>query len=343
MRYRNIKLSSLIAGKVFVYKLCSPQRYGKKILQALRTIFPHIVFTEKWYRWFTFLHPYGRCLWFITKDAKKTVATYGFLPIRAVIRRRQYEAALAVNSGLFPCYWGTIVYQEFGRFCLNTVTGNFRKKFIVAISNNIIYAAHLKLGWIEAGKIVFMDLEKDAIGKVVEYLSETKEAQNGDIERPPASLNKFIRHVSRSYDLFIYKDASIIKWRYSRIDYKGSYSLLLVNNDKKTLGGYAVIKDYCNNSQGVKKLHIVDLACEDFVMFKSLMKSICLTAIRQDSDIINTGVYSGSIAWEYFLKTYFKENGIKRHFLIYSRDARIKKILKGAKNIHFSLGDNDVF
>jgi len=223
MKDSDIKEAFIVGEKAFSFRLCPPYGYDRKILEALRTIFPHITFTEEWFKWFSVSNPYARCYWFIAELDNNAVATYGFLPIRVSVLKKQYGAALAVNTGLFADYWGTGIYQKFGKFCLDTVTGRLEKRLIVALSNNIAYAAHLRLGWFEVGKVVFMELQKEAISKTTHSHSSGNRAQKEDISYPPSSLDEFLREASTRCDLFIDKDASILKWRYSRPDYNDSY------------------------------------------------------------------------------------------------------------------------
>ncbi len=314
----------------------------RKILNALNRIFTRFPLTQDWYEWFTYRSPSGRCIWFFGEDKKDVISTYGYLPIEVLMCGKLWEGVLAVNMGLIPSYWAKGTYQQFSRFSFEEIFCKFNKKLIMAVPNNIGYMAHVRLGWIELGQLKFVNLSKDKIVQIVDH-NPTEQVQEVDFNDLPLRLNEFIKETAQRYELFVMKDMDWLKWRYSRPDYKDSYrfGVLELNED---IAGYIIMKVYRDVEQNTKKLHIMDInykggrpSLEKLIAFAGRMLS------AEGADTLDTGVCLTSTLYDDFLKIGFEETDTERHLMIYTRDEQLKSLVQEIKDIHFTLGDNDIY
>lgn len=323
------------------YKLIHSKDYDDKVLEALNRIFPHVSLGKRWYEWFTYMSPQGNCLWFVGEDKKgKIIATYGFLPMQIKICDYFYNSVLAVNTGIIPLYWGKGIYQRFSNFAFKVLFNEFNKKLIVAVPNNIAYTSHLRLGWYDIGKLLFINLSEKEIVK--NSNSKNCKVKVVDVKNIPKIINPFLKEVFQKYNLFVNKNADFIKWRYSRSDYKGNYRFGLLESDG-VISGYIIIKIYEDNEKNIKKIHIVDINYMNKRDLKELVIFACRIVIDEEADVLNISVYICSELYNDFIELGFRRDNKERHLLGYAVDEEIRLLLKKVKNVHFALGDNDIY
>lgn len=339
---RDIEMEIKNTNLTAEYRLVASRDYDNKILEALNKIFTHVSLTKEWYEWFSYGSLKGKCFWFIGEDKGDIVCVHGFLPIEVMLNGKAYDSVLSVNSGAISSYWGKGLYQEFNKFSSSILFGKLKKKIIIGVPNDIGYVSHLRLGWIDLGKLIFIRLPKKTI-ETARHGGKKQKVRVIDFKDIPQELSSFLNKMPSRHDLFIKKDIGFIQWRYDRPDYKDSYRFILSTSSKGDIDGYMVIKLYNDTKENIKKMHIVDTNYESKEILDELLKFVCNFADEKGIDFINTSVYQGNSLCSDFLEYGFEKEGKERHLMAFIQDKALEDIVQKARNIHFTLGDNDVY
>ena len=286
--------------------------------------------SRAWHEWFTYGSPNGRTRYYLARDLQTgdIAATYGLMPLKLQLDGRVVKGALSVNTGARMNWRGTGLFQDLGRYALETDGQTEGTILSLGVPNRFSHNVLQRIGWEHVDDIVYL-----ARGEVP---VESTDAEQVDEFNP--HVDQLLNKPHTGDRLAISKDHAWLNWRYNRPDQTYLRYVVRVRDD---ITGYIVLKRFHDADQNTEKAHILDIRAANDEAFMQLVHAAY--GFSQDVSELNTWAITGSSRYEQLHQIGFRETVEIRHLIVYRHNIDRPVLLPPVQNWYLAMGDTDVF
>lgn len=261
------------------------------------------------------------------------VAAYGLLPVDTKINKIWHKSILCTNVMTDPDYAGKGLFVRIG-----TEAIEYMKKqgyaFCLGIPNANAIKGHLKVGWHVYDDILYYEVDlthnpENLLNSI--YITE---------------VNKF-NIKDHEYDKFYREDINIqnkrnnywLNWRISKPNSK--YKKFVYQTAENT-HGYIVLKEYYDENNNVKKLHIVDIQSDSDTVLNELVAYSIQYGKLNKFDLLNIWAFEKDERYARILtNNHFSSKGASNNVIIFPLMNSLTT--ENIGRMHITLFDNDVY
>lgn len=299
------------------------------LLENLSEVFQREL-TPEWHEWFAYESPHGRTRYYLARDLETgdIAATYGLMSLRLRVEGETVNGALSVNTGARTVWRGTGLFQDLGRYALETDGSTVGTVISLGVPNRFSHNVLQRIGWEHIDDIAYLARKDVPI--------ESTDAEQIDEFTP--EIDRFLDEGIAGEGLAVSKDHLWLNWRYSRPDQ--SYTRYLVRTSG-VITGYVVLKRFFDAERDVENAHIVDIrASNPEVLGQLVNAAYCFS---QGVSELNTWAFAGSPMFNALHEMGFRQTEETRHLILYRHALERSVELPAMQDWNFVMGDTDVF
>jgi hypothetical protein len=287
---------------------------------------------QETFKWFNFKSPLYENMSFAFIDPEKSrmIAAYGLLPGDVTVDGRIMKYAIATNAMTHPEYTGQGLFKQIGIESLNYAK-NIGISFAFGIPNDKALPGHMKVGWEIPNELKFYEFNNISTSSP---LFSKRVILNGIYTTSDSEyLNLFIK----KYKFFFNRTMKWMTWRLGKP--LNNYINFTISEPDEF--AYIVLKEYYDQKNKIKKLHIVDFGYQRIETLNELIVHSQAVAKDKGFDIINLWQYPFNTKEILALKCLgFIETASANPVIIHKLQNDIKLPVE---DWHVTLFDNDVY